>query len=91
MRDLLWQSDDWKEYVEIQNDKALLKKINQKVLLKKINQFEYKKRPAGLCCACRSEFLTSDSDEPFLSPRPVPDDARFCYQLTSSSKCSCPA
>ena len=20
MRDLLWQSDDWKEYVEIQND-----------------------------------------------------------------------
>ena len=43
MRDLLWQSDAWKEYVEIQTDKALLKKINQ---------FEFKKDlqllPAGL-------------------------------------------
>ena len=28
MRSLLWQSDAWKEYTEIQSDKALLKRVN---------------------------------------------------------------
>ena len=28
MRSLLWQSDAWKEYTEIQSDKALLKRGN---------------------------------------------------------------
>ena len=39
MRDLLWQSDAWKEYIEIQSDKALLKKINQ--LLKDVMRNGY--------------------------------------------------
>lgn len=28
MRTLFWQSDAWKEYTELQSDKALLKKVN---------------------------------------------------------------
>lgn len=29
MRDLLWQSDAWNEYLALQTDKALLKKVNR--------------------------------------------------------------
>lgn len=29
MRNLLWQSDAWNEYIELQTNKALLKKINR--------------------------------------------------------------
>ena len=34
MRNLLWQSDAWDEYIEIQPDKKLLRKVNR--LLKDI-------------------------------------------------------
>lgn len=39
MRDLLWQSEAWKEYIDLQTDKALLKKIN--LLLKDIMRNGY--------------------------------------------------
>ena len=32
MRSLLWQSDAWKEYTEIQSDKALLKRVNNLIM-----------------------------------------------------------
>ena len=40
MRKLLWQSDAWNEYLEIQNDKAALKIINR--LLKDLLRQGYK-------------------------------------------------
>lgn len=39
MRNILWQSDAWDEYVEIQTDKALLRKVNR--LLKDIMRNGY--------------------------------------------------
>lgn len=29
MRDLLWQSDAWDEYLELHHDKTMLKKVNR--------------------------------------------------------------
>lgn len=40
MRNLLWQSDAWDEYLEIQADKAMLKKPNR--LLKDLMRNGYK-------------------------------------------------
>lgn len=40
MRNLLWQSDAWNEYVEIQTDKAILKKVNR--MLKDLQRNGYK-------------------------------------------------
>jgi len=39
MRTLLWQSDAWKEYTELQSDKTLLKKVNN--LIKNIMRNGY--------------------------------------------------
>ncbi|MCH4007207.1 MAG: Txe/YoeB family addiction module toxin [Eubacterium sp.] len=39
MRELLWQADAWKEYVSIQSDKTMLKKVNR--LLKDIMRNGY--------------------------------------------------
>ena len=45
MRDLYWQSDAWLEYVDLQKDKALCKKINTliKDILRNGYQAEYGK------------------------------------------------
>ena len=45
MRDLYWQSDAWLEYVDLQKDKALCKKINSliKDILRNGYQAEYGK------------------------------------------------
>lgn len=39
MRSVLWQSDAWKEYVDIQSDKKLLRRVN--TLLKDIMRNGY--------------------------------------------------
>ena len=38
MRNLLWQSEAWDEYIELQSDKKMLRKVNK--LLKDIMQKE---------------------------------------------------
>ena len=45
MRDLYWQSDAWREYVDLQKDKALCQKINNliKDILRNGYQAEYGK------------------------------------------------
>lgn len=39
MRNILWQSDAWSEYLKIQKDKAMFKKVNK--LLKDIMRNDY--------------------------------------------------
>ena len=52
MRDLLWQSDAWKEYENLQSEKALLKKANN--LLKDIMRNGYQ------CSYGKVEMLRED-------------------------------
>ena len=52
MRNLLWQSDAWKEYESLQVDKATLKKINKQ--LKEIMRNGYK------CAYGKVEMLKGD-------------------------------
>ena len=52
MRDLLWQSDAWSEYEDIQSDKAMLKKVNR--LLKDIMRNGYQ------CSYGKAEMLKGD-------------------------------
>ena len=52
MRNLLWQSDAWKEYESLQAEKALLKKINK--LLKDIMRNGYQ------CSYGKVEMLKGD-------------------------------
>ncbi len=52
MRNLLWQSDAWKEYESLQAEKALLKKTNK--LLKDIMRNGYQ------CSYGKAEMLKGD-------------------------------
>ena len=52
MRNLLWQSDAWDEYIEIQPDKRLLRKVNR--LLKDIMRNGYR------CTYGKAEKLKGD-------------------------------
>ncbi len=52
MRDLLWQSDAWAEYEELQADKATLKKVNR--LLKDIMRNGFR------CSYGKAELLKGD-------------------------------
>lgn len=52
MRNLLWQSDAWKEYENLQAEKATLKKVNK--LLKDIMRNGY------LCSYGKVEMLKGD-------------------------------
>ena len=52
MRNLLWQSDAWDEYIEIQPDKKLLRKVNR--LLKDIMRNGYQ------CTYGKAEKLKGD-------------------------------
>ena len=52
MRNLLWQSDAWKEYESLQADKATLKKVNK--LLKDIMRNGYE------CSYGKVEMLKGD-------------------------------
>ena len=52
MRNLLWQSDAWKEYESLQADKASLKKVNK--LLKDVMRNGYQ------CSYGKAEMLKGD-------------------------------
>ena len=52
MRNLLWQSDAWEEYIELQTDKKLLRKVNR--LLKDIMRNGYQ------CTYGKAEKLKGD-------------------------------
>ena len=52
MRNLLWQSDAWKEYENLQAEKATLKKVNK--LLKDIMRNGYQ------CSSGKVEMLKGD-------------------------------
>ena len=52
MRNLLWQSDAWEEYIELQTDKKLLRKVNR--LLKNIMRNGYQ------CTYGKAEKLKGD-------------------------------
>lgn len=52
MRNLLWQSDAWKEYENLQAEKAMLKKVNK--LLKDIMRNGYQ------CSSGKVEMLKGD-------------------------------
>ena len=52
MRKLLWQSDAWNEYIDIQTDKALLKRTNK--LIKDIRRNGYD------CSYGKVELLKND-------------------------------
>ena len=52
MRNLLWQSEAWKEYESLQTEKATLKKVNK--LLKDIMRNGYK------CSYGKAEMLKGD-------------------------------
>ena len=71
MRNLLWQSDAWKEYESLQADKASLKKVNK--LLKDVMRNGYQ------CSYGKVEILKGDFsgyasvriDKKNFNPRPL--------------------
>ena len=52
MRNLLWQSEAWDEYIELQSDKKMLRKVNK--LLKDIMRNGYQ------CTYEKAEMLKGD-------------------------------
>ena len=52
MRNLLWQSEAWDEYIELQSDKKMLRKVNK--LLKDIMRNGYQ------CTYGKAEMLKGD-------------------------------
>ena len=52
MRNLLWQSEAWDEYIELQSDKKMLRKVNK--LLKDIMRNGYQ------CTYGKTEMLKGD-------------------------------